>query len=69
MVNFAEEVNPANYIARKFVFISEPQLWYAVGQWFGVPQLNVGGEVELSFDFGSARGFWARPCAGVKWVF
>ena len=51
------------------VFISEPQLWYAVGQWFGVPQLNVGGEVELSFDFGSARGFWARPCAGVKWVF
>ena len=51
------------------VFISEPQLWYAVGQWFGVPQLNVGGEVELSFDFGSAKGFWARPCLGVKWVF
>ena len=51
------------------VFISEPQLWYAVGQWFGVPNLNVGGEVELSFDFGSARGFWARPCLGVKWVF
>ena len=51
------------------VFISEPQLWYAVGQWFGVPQLNIGGEVELSFDFGSARGFWARPCAGVKWAF
>ncbi len=51
------------------VFISEPQLWYAVGQWFGVPQLNVGGEVELSFDFGSAKGFWARPCLGAKWVF
>lgn len=51
------------------VFISEPQLWYSVGQWFGVPNLNVGGEVELSFDFGSAKGFWARPCLGVKWVF
>ncbi len=51
------------------VFISEPQLWYAVGQWFGVPQLNVGGELELSFDFGSAKGFWARPCLGVKWAF
>ncbi len=51
------------------VFISEPQLWYAVGQWFGVPNLNIGGEVELSFDFGSAIGFWARPCVGAKWVF
>ena len=51
------------------VFISEPQLWYNVGQWIGVPNFNVGGEVELSFDFGSARGFWVRPCAGVKWVF
>jgi hypothetical protein len=51
------------------VFISEPQLWYAVGQWFGVPQLNVGGEVELSYDFGSGTGFWARPCLGVKWAF
>ncbi len=51
------------------VFISEPQLWYAVGQWFGVPNLNIGGEVELSFDFGSATGFWARPCLGAKWVF
>ncbi len=51
------------------VFISEPQLWYNVGQWFGVPNLNLGGEVELSWDFGSARGFWVRPCLGAKWVF
>ena len=51
------------------VFLSEPQLWYNVGQHFGVDNLNIGGEVELSFDFGSARGFWARPCAGIKWVF
>ena len=51
------------------VFISEPQLWYNVGQHFGCPNLNIGGEVELSWDFGSAIGFWARPCAGVKWVF
>ena len=51
------------------VFLSEPQLWYNVGRHFGVDNLNIGGEVELSFDFGSAKGFWARPCAGVKWVF
>ena len=53
----------------RFVFLSEPQLWYNVGQWFGVNNFNIGGEVELSYDFGSSKGFWARPCAGVKWVF
>ena len=51
------------------VFITEPQLWYAVGQHFGVDNLNVGTEIELSYDFGSAKGFWCRPCLGVKWVF
>ena len=51
------------------VFISEPQLWYNVGQFFGCENFNIGGEVELSYDFGSALGFWCRPCAGIKWVF
>lgn len=48
---------------------SEPQLWYSVGQWFGCPNLNVGGEVELSVNFCGIHGFRARPCLGVKWVF
>lgn len=52
-----------------FVMISEPQLWYAVGQHFGCPNLNVGGELELSWSFGSVKNFMARPCLGVKWVF
>ncbi|MCR5351769.1 MAG: DUF5020 family protein [Bacteroidales bacterium] len=51
------------------VFISEPQLWYNIGQHFGCDNLNIGGEVELSYDFGTAKGFWCRPCAGLKWVF
>ena len=51
------------------MFISEPQLWYNVGRHFGCDNLNIGGEVELSYDFGTARGFWCRPCAGIKWVF
>ncbi|MCQ2180469.1 MAG: DUF5020 family protein [Bacteroidales bacterium] len=51
------------------VFIAEPQLWYCVGQHFGCPNLNIGGELELSYDFGSAKGFWCRPCLGAKWVF
>lgn len=51
------------------VFISEPQLWYNVGQWFGVNNLNIGGEIELSYDFATTKGFWVRPCLGAKWVF
>ena len=50
-------------------FISEPQLWYNVGQWFGCPNLNIGGELELSVNFGTLKGFRARPCLGAKWVF
>lgn len=51
------------------VFISEPQLWYSVGQHFGCPNLNVGTEIELTYDFGTCQGFWCRPCLGLKWVF
>ena len=53
----------------RVVFLSEPQIWYNVGQHFGVNNFNIGGEVELSYDFGTAKGFWARPCIGAKWVF
>ena len=53
----------------RVVFISEPQLWYNVGQHFGVDNLNIGGELELSYDFATSKGFWCRPCLGVKWVF
>ena len=63
--------DPLNYKTEdtKFSVLTEPQLWYNVGQHFGVQNLNVGGELELSYDFGSSKGFWARPCLGVKWVF
>ena len=50
-------------------FLTEPQLWYNVGRHFGVDNLNVGGEIELSYDFGTGKGFWCRPCLGAKWVF
>ena len=53
----------------KFVFLSEPQLWYNVGQYFGVDNLNIGTEIELSYDFGTGKGFVVRPCLGAKWVF
>ena len=53
----------------KFVFISEPQLWYNVGKLFGVDNLNVGTEVEFSYNFAGYDGFKVRPCIGTKWVF
>lgn len=71
VVNF----NEANFITgdnvknRKFVFISEPQIWYNVGKLFGVDNLHVGSEVELSINFAGYDGFYARPCLGTKWVF
>lgn len=53
----------------RFVFLTEPQIWYNIGQHFGVDNLNVGGEVEIACDFGNLKGFIARPCLGFKWVF
>lgn len=53
----------------KAVFISEPQLWYNVGQHFGCENLHLGTEIELSANFGGVDGFKCRPCLGAKWVF
>ena len=65
VVNFMEGAGTRD----KFVFISEPQLWYNVGRHFGVDNLNIGGEVELSCNFAGYHGFKVRPCLGTKWVF
>ena len=55
--------------AGKFVFLSEPQLWYNVGSLFGCPNFNVGGEVELGYNFAGCKGFTCNPCLGAKWDF
>ena len=47
-----------------FSVLSEPQLWYAVGE-----HLNLGGEIELSYNFAGNKGFMCNPCLGVKWNF
>ena len=54
---------------RKVVFISEPQIWYNIGKFIGVPNLNIGTEIELSLNFAGYDGFYVRPCLGTKWVF
>ena len=66
---FADHAGDILPITAHTVFISEPQLWYNIGQHFGCDNLNIGGEVELSYHFGTKKGFWCRPCAGIKWVF
>ena len=53
---------------QSFVFISEPQLWYAFGQWFKCPNLCVGTEIEFSYNF-TGKGFMCNPCLGLKWKF
>ena len=53
---------------QSFVLLSEPQLWYNVGQWFKCPQLNIGTEIEFSYNF-SGKGFMCNPCLGIKWCF
>ena len=65
VVNFMEGADKP----RKVVFISEPQLWYNVGKFIGVPNLNIGTEIELSLNFAGYDGFYVRPCLGTKWVF
>jgi len=47
----------------KFVFLSEPQLWYNLNKNFAV-----GGEVELGYNFAGVAGFKACPTLGVKWT-
>lgn len=59
----------AKNTAEHTVFTTEPQLWYNVGQHFGCNNLSVGGEVEISNNFGSTAGFMVRPCLGAKWDF
>lgn len=55
------------------VFLSEPQIWYNVGQHFGCENLMIGGEVELNYNFSGnpvyEKGFHVNPAAGIKWNF
>ena len=53
------------------VFISEPQLWYCIGQFFNCPNLNIGGEIEIACNFtgNDTKGWHVNPACGIKWNF
>ena len=61
--------NPLEAKEGKFIFITEPQLWYNIGKAFGVDNLHIGTEIELTYNFAGCSGFYCRPCLGTKWVF
>lgn len=67
----ADQYGLPTYTETKCVFLSEPQLWYNIGRLFNCPNLNVGGELELGYNFTGnvTKGFHANPCLGIKWVF
>ena len=61
--------NPLGAAEGKFIFLSEPQLWYNIGKLWGMENLNIGTEIELSYNFAGCSGFKCRPCLGTKWCF
>lgn len=58
--------NPTSWT--KWSFLSEPQLWFNLGQVFD-NHLDIGGEIELSYNFAGNKGFMCNPCAGLRWTF
>jgi hypothetical protein len=54
----------ANPDVTKFVFLTEPQLWYNLTE-----NLSLGGEVEFANNFGGIKGFGVNPTLAAKWNF
>jgi len=53
-----------NFQSKKFIFLTEPQLWYNVTKKFAF-----GSEVEISSNFGGHDGFMVNPTVAVKYDF
>lgn len=62
--DFWKEDNSFGTDETKFVFLTEPQIWYNIN-----PNWSVGGEVELSSNFAGNKGFMANPTVAAKWTF
>lgn len=51
-----------NGLSDRTVFLTEPQLWFNLNKSF-----SLGGEVEISNNFGGFDSFEVRPTLGLKW--
>lgn len=48
----------------KYVFLTEPQIWYNFQKTF-----SVGSELEMSNNFAANKGFMVNPTIAAKWIF
>ena len=48
----------------KFVFLTEPQIWYNLTE-----NLSFGSEIETSVNFSGNKGFMVNPTLAGKWKF
>ena len=51
----------------KVSLLTEPQLWINLGSAFD-NHLDIGTEIELSYNFAGHKGFMCNPCAGLRWT-
>jgi hypothetical protein len=49
---------------KKFIFLTEPQIWYNF-----TPKFAAGSEIEISNNFGGNAGFMINPTAALKYTF
>ncbi len=56
--------NGESFDNTKFVFLTEPQLWYNATE-----NLSFGGEIEMASNFGGVKGFAVNPTLAAKWKF
>jgi hypothetical protein len=62
--DFWREDNVFGTTKTKFVFLSEPQLWYNFNK-----NMAVGSEVRFRNNFGGLQGFAVQPTAALKYTF
>ena len=62
--DFWREDNVFGTKETSYVFLTEPQFWYNATK-----NLSLGGEVEISSNFGGNKGFMANPTLALKWNF
>ncbi len=55
---------PQYQMDNKFVFLTEPQLWYNATKNF-----SIGTEIEMSSNFSGEKDFMINPTIGAKWTF
>lgn len=52
------------FLGTDFVFLTEPQLWYNFNE-----HMSLGGELELSSNFGGNQGFMVNPTLAARYAF